>query len=121
MSRFDTSRGPWYRLDGVAIVNRAEDLLKTGGPLLLAPLDLAADGSTRAAPMSMAWTGFGGATDDYTVAGIAATTCNGWSTSSAAEVGVSSVVAFTWKSFRDVPLWPTPSCSEPQQLYCLQE
>jgi hypothetical protein len=61
MSRFDTSKGPWYPLDRVAIVNRAEDLLKTGRPLLLAPLDLAADGSARAAPMSMAWTGFGGA------------------------------------------------------------
>jgi hypothetical protein len=119
-SRFDTSKGPWYRLDGVPIVAKAGDLFVHGGPLLLAPLDVT-DDLTHAPVMSQAWTGFGGDVDDYSVQGTAATTCNGWSTSSADRLGVASFITFTYKSFRDVPRWPTPDCSQPQQLYCLQE
>jgi hypothetical protein len=120
-SRFDASKGPWYRLDGVAIVDRAADLFAPGGPRLAAPLDLEADGLTRARPLAPAWTGFGGEVDDYTLPGTAATTCNGWSTRSSTWSGVTSVADFTWRSFQDVSGWPIPSCGGSAQLYCLQE
>src|SRR5207249_4460651 len=58
-SRFDSSKGAWYRLDRVPIVNKAADLLSATSPLLVAPLDLQADGHTRPIPLAAAWTGFG--------------------------------------------------------------
>lgn len=120
-SRFDATGAPWFRLDGVPIVHHARDLFVQGGPLLVAPIDLAADGVTRAASMSSAWTGFAGKVDDYSVPGTASTTCNGWSTRSNAAIATASFDNFTVKSFLDLPDWPTPDCDEALHLYCLQE
>ena len=69
----------------------------------------------------MAWTGFGGANDDYTVPGTPQTTCNGWSSSSESDTGVGSIIGFTLKSFERVPLWLIPLCAQPGPLYCLQQ
>jgi hypothetical protein len=119
-ARFNDHLGTWYRLDGIAIVDRAQDLFASGGPRLAAAIDLQADGS-RPAPLAPAWTGFAGEVDDYSVPGTAATTCNGWSTSSTSAKGGVSIADFTWKSFLNLPGWPIPSCSGAAQLYCLQE
>ncbi|HEX4383460.1 MAG TPA: hypothetical protein VH083_10935 [Myxococcales bacterium] len=121
-SRFDDGKGTWYRLDGVPVVAQAKDLFASGGPLLTAPIDLFADGVSRAFPMSEAWTGFSGQADDYSLQGTAASTCNGWSSTSSTVFGVTSIVTFTWKSFLDLKGgWPLPHCSEAVPLYCLQE
>jgi hypothetical protein len=120
-SRFDANRGTWVRLDGVPIVERAADLFVANGPRLDAPIDLEADGQTRSGIMDDVWTGFGGAVDDYTVRGSADSTCNGWSSTSPAQFASSSIADFTWKSFRAVPNWPTPTCASAARLYCLQE
>jgi hypothetical protein len=120
-TRFDSAGAPWYRRDGVPIVRLAADYLKRDGPILIAPIDLAADGRTHAVPMSAAWTGFSGEGDDYSVPGTRESTCDGWTSSSSSATGVTSIVDFTLKSYRKVPNWPLPACNQSASLYCLQQ
>ena len=113
-ARFDSSHGPWYRLDGVQLVANATDFAATGAPKLLAPTTVTANGQ-YALPGGLAWVGYGGNNDDLTTPGTAATTCNGWTSSSSSD----SAVVGLWDSVA-YNRWGALGCDQSERVQCLE-
>jgi cysteine-rich repeat protein len=111
VSRFDTTKAPWVRADGVALVANAADLFVKGGKWL-APLNT---GPTGAAIGMAAWTG----TNDPTTPAPATTTCSDWTSNSTAVTGAAGETAETYVS--QALQTGTPNCSLSFPLYCLQQ
>jgi hypothetical protein len=111
-ARFDTSRGPWYRVDGVQVVQQASDYARPHGPRLLAPISVTASGE-YVATGGLAWLGFGGNDGDLTLPGVDLWTCNGWTTS------VGNARMTTWSSV--LMYWGPVTCEGEWPVECLQQ
>jgi cysteine-rich repeat protein len=109
-SRFDLSGAPWVRLDGVAVVESAADL---ASGVLLAPINLGADGSTSYFNHGV-WTG---ASSPATPSASATESCGDW--------GATSGEGQRGRTNRSNPTWfadNTAACDSTSMLvYCLQE
>jgi hypothetical protein len=103
VSRFDLSRMPWVRLDGVLFVNSRTDLAKAD---LASALNVASDGSYV---NDRAWIGY---VPNTTGSGHS---CASWTSSSASGDVVPVDVAGNLAGYRG-----TVSCSAPYRLFCLE-
>ncbi len=108
VSRFNTSGAPWQRPDGIALAPTAAAIV---GTLSAAPTQRG-DGTYFASGNDSAWSG-AMAPDQV---GTSTSTCNNWSTNSAASTGQTG-------SFASPTNWFFSSgdpCSDPLAVYCFQ-
>jgi hypothetical protein len=112
-SRFDSNGQPWVRRDGVAIAPTAaalfsEDFIETA-------INQSADGLQYFGNYG-AWVGAW----SPTTPGTPETTCNNWSSSSAADIGISGAAGFTYQRLFFGKT--NGNCyANWNHLYCLQE
>lgn len=116
MARFPTAAGsaPWVRPDGVLVAAHAADLAGTGptSTRLLAPIDVAADGTY--VPGGFTWTGAVGGAG---LPGDVTSTCNDWS--STANSGNGGQIEYTihWADeYRN-----SLTCLGAEPVFCLQK
>jgi hypothetical protein len=111
ISRFDTTAPSWVRVDGVPIAETAAAVATAD---LIAALHLTAAG-VDAGIYATAFTG----APRPNMAGTPNSTCDGWTSTSAAQTASFGNAAFSGRSWFSV--MPTTACDRPHGLYCLQE
>lgn len=113
ISRFDVTKGPWVRPDGVQVVITAADL-NSATPHLYAPIDQYADG-TYAGPYNV-FTGGG----DPTSGSTTTQDCKDWSSVSNTDVGFGATANRTDPSFFG-PGSGLPCDYTNGHMYCLEQ